>query len=270
MWPRWISARGRVDAELDAQRPALSASCCSSAPSGSASTAFASWQQSGRRGRNARLPPPSADRGRCRAVLRRRRPTLKTPDGGGEPPPSTPSCQRNRQGASAEQAPPEEAPHPLRPVGLGVLGLVSMIFGMMMAVSQDLPAIYNFAQYKASKNSDVFDATGEPIGTPDQRPEQDPAHLGADLPQRQERGRLDRGLALLRAQRRRLPGHRPRPDPGRAPPERPAGRLDDHRAVRQERARAEGSRTIFEKFREAALAYRLERQWSRRRSSAST
>ena len=34
-----------------------------------------------------------------------------------------------------------------------------------MAVSQDLPAIYNFAQYKASKNSEVFDASGEPIGT---------------------------------------------------------------------------------------------------------
>ena len=40
-----------------------------------------------------------------------------------------------------------------------------MVFGMMAAVSQDLPAIYNFAQYKASKNSEVFDATGEPIGT---------------------------------------------------------------------------------------------------------
>ena len=45
-------------------------------------------------------------------------------------------------------------------LGLGVLGLVSMIFGMMAAVSQDLPAIYDFAQYKASKNSEVFDATG--------------------------------------------------------------------------------------------------------------
>src|SRR5664279_2290781 len=50
-------------------------------------------------------------------------------------------------------------------LGLSVLGLVSMIFGMMAAVSQDLPAIYNFAQYKASKNSEIYDASGEPIGT---------------------------------------------------------------------------------------------------------
>ena len=73
---------------------------------------------------------------------------------------------------------------------------------------------------------------------PDQRSEQNPAQLLADLSQRQERGGLDRGLALLRTQRRRLSGHRPRPGQGRAQPERPAGRLDDHRAVRQERARS--------------------------------
>jgi len=50
-------------------------------------------------------------------------------------------------------------------LGLSFLALVSTVFGMMMAVSQDLPAIYNFAQYKAAKNSEVFDATGTPIGT---------------------------------------------------------------------------------------------------------
>ncbi len=50
-------------------------------------------------------------------------------------------------------------------LGLGVLALVSTVFGMMAAVSRDLPAIYNFAQFKASKNSEVFDAAGEPIGT---------------------------------------------------------------------------------------------------------
>src|SRR5882672_10790508 len=50
-------------------------------------------------------------------------------------------------------------------LGLGILALFSMVFGMMAAVSQDLPAIYNFAQYKASKNSEVVDATGAPLGT---------------------------------------------------------------------------------------------------------
>src|SRR5712671_6138585 len=50
-------------------------------------------------------------------------------------------------------------------LGLGILAVVSMVFGMMAAVSQDLPAIYNFAQYKAAKNSEVFGAYGEPLGT---------------------------------------------------------------------------------------------------------
>src|SRR6478672_11506837 len=86
---------------------------------------------------------------------------LKPRRRGGEVPPPTPP------------APPESKRKPrlkkLRILfvllGLSVLALVSMIFGMMAAVSQDLPAIYNFAQYKASRNSELYDATGEPIGT---------------------------------------------------------------------------------------------------------
>ena len=113
-----------------------------------------------------------------------------------------------------------------------------MIFGMMAAVSQDLPAIYNFAQYKASKNSEVVDDNGEPIGTLTCDQNKILLSSAPDLPQHQERGGLDRGLPLLRTQRRRLPGHRPRPGQGHPQPERPAGRLDDHRAVRQERARS--------------------------------
>src|SRR6476619_1051360 len=83
---------------------------------------------------------------------------------------------RRRGGAVPPPSPPTPPAKRSRPrlkklrilfvvLGLGVLGLVSMVFGMMMAVSQDLPAIYDFAQYKAAKNSEVFDASGEPIGT---------------------------------------------------------------------------------------------------------
>src|ERR1044071_1738637 len=50
-------------------------------------------------------------------------------------------------------------------LGLAVLAVVSLVFGMMAAVSQDLPAIYNFAQYKSSKNSEIYDANGVPLGT---------------------------------------------------------------------------------------------------------
>ena len=50
-------------------------------------------------------------------------------------------------------------------LGLGVLAIVSMVFGMMTAVSRNLPAIYDYAAYQASQNSEVYDAAGEPIGT---------------------------------------------------------------------------------------------------------
>src|SRR5262249_36400281 len=83
--------------------------------------------------------------------------------GGGEVPP-------------APSVPTVSPPKPKKPrlkklrflfvlLGLGILGVVSMVFGMMAAVSQDLPAIYNFAQFNAAKNSEVFGAYGEPLGT---------------------------------------------------------------------------------------------------------
>ena len=46
-------------------------------------------------------------------------------------------------------------------LGLGLLAMVSTVFGMMMAVSQDLPSIENFPQFKASKNSVLIDDTGD-------------------------------------------------------------------------------------------------------------
>ena len=61
-----------------------------------------------------------------------------------------------------------------------------------------------------------------------------------DLAEHQERRDRDRGPALLRARGRGLQGHRPRAAPGHAPPERRAGRVDDHPAVREERARGPG------------------------------
>ncbi len=50
-------------------------------------------------------------------------------------------------------------------LGLGTLALFSGFFGMFMAVSQDLPAIEEYAQFKASKNSVVTDSQGQVIGT---------------------------------------------------------------------------------------------------------
>jgi penicillin-binding protein 1A len=148
-------------------------------------------------------------------------------------------------------------------LGLAVLALVSMVFGMMAAVSQDLPAIYNFAQYKASKNSVVVDASGESIGT---------------LTSNQNKILLSSGQispniknAVVSIEDSRFYEHNGVDFQG-------IGRALIKDVLSQSAAQgastiteqfvknaleAEGSRTVFEKFREAALAYRLERHWSK-------
>jgi penicillin-binding protein 1A len=148
-------------------------------------------------------------------------------------------------------------------LGLGVLAVVSMVFGMMMAVSQDLPAIYNFAQFKASKNSEVFDASGEPIGT---------------LTSNQNKILLSSGQispnvknAVISIEDSRFYEHTGVDFQG-------IGRALVKDILSQSAAQgastiteqfvknalaAQESRTIFQKFREAALAYRLERHWSK-------
>jgi penicillin-binding protein 1A len=148
-------------------------------------------------------------------------------------------------------------------MGLGVLGLVSMVFGMMAAVSQDLPAIYNFAQYKASKNSEVFDASGEVIGT--LTSDQNKILLTS--------GQISPNIknAVVSIEDARFYEHNGVDFQG-------IGRALVKDILSQSAAQgastiteqfvknaleAEGSRTVFEKFREAALAYRLERHWSK-------
>src|SRR5215218_9721178 len=154
VWPRWMSAVvGSIPSLTRSGRP--SPSCSASRPSGSTSTAFRVRSGIGAmldcRLRAAGLA--TLQRFFSMAVL-----GLKRRQGSGELPPAPP-------------APPKSKPRlkKLRVLfvllGLGVLAVVSMVFGMMAAVSQDLPAIYDFAQYKAAKNSEVFDANGEPLGT---------------------------------------------------------------------------------------------------------
>jgi penicillin-binding protein 1A len=178
---------------------------------------------------------------------------------------------RRRDGAATPPTPPPKRSKPrlkkLRILfvllGLAVLGLFSFVFGMMAAVSQDLPAIYNFAQYKASKNSEVFDASGEPIGTltSDQNkilltsgqisPNIKNAVVSIEDSRFYEHNGVDFqgiGRALLK-------------DILSQSAAQGASTITEQFV--KNALEAEGSRTIFEKFREAALAYRLERHWSK-------
>ena len=148
-------------------------------------------------------------------------------------------------------------------LGLGALGLFSMVFGMMMAVSQDLPAIYDFAQYKASKNSEVLDASGEPIGT---------------LTSNQNKILLDSGQispniknAVVSIEDSRYYEHNgvDFQGIGRALVQdilslsASQGASTITQQFVKNALAAQESRTVFQKFREAALAYRLERRWSK-------
>jgi penicillin-binding protein 1A len=148
-------------------------------------------------------------------------------------------------------------------LGLAVLGLVSMIFGMMAAVSQDLPAIYNFAQYKASKNSEIYDASGEPIGTltSDQNkilltsgqisPNIKNAVVSIEDSRFYEHNGVDfQGIARALVK-----------DVLSQSAQQGASTITEQFV--KNALEAEGSRTILEKFREAALAYRLERHWTK-------
>jgi penicillin-binding protein 1A len=177
--------------------------------------------------------------------------------GSGDIPPATP-------------APPKQKKPRLKKLrvlfvllGLGVLAVVSMVFGMMAAVSQDLPAIYNFAQYKAAKNSEVLDATGVPLGTltSDQNkilltsaqisPNIKNAVISIEDARYYEHAGIDFqgiGRALVK-------------DILSQSAAQGASTITEQFV--KNALEAEGTRTIFVKFREAALAYRLERHWSK-------
>ncbi len=148
-------------------------------------------------------------------------------------------------------------------LGLSILALLSTVFGMMAAVSQDLPAIYDFAQYKSSTNSVLVDANGETLGT-----------LTSDenkilLTSRQISPNMKNAVVAI--EDARFYGH----DGvdfqgiGRALVKdilsmsaKQGGSTITQQFVKEALA-AQGDRSLFVKFKEAALAYRLEQHWSK-------
>jgi penicillin-binding protein 1A len=148
-------------------------------------------------------------------------------------------------------------------IGLGILAVVSMVFGMVVAISQDLPDIYNFARYKASKNSEVFDASGTPIGTLTSN--QNKILLGS--------GQISPNVknAVVSIEDSRFYAHNgvDFQGIGRALVKDIVSRSAAQGASTiteqfvKDALAAQESRTVFQKFREAVLAYRLEQRWSK-------
>src|SRR6476661_2863349 len=170
--------------------------------------------------------------------------------GDAEPPPTTrPRVKRLRLLAIA--------------VPLALLALVSTIFGMMMAVASDLPALENRREYKDARNSVLYDVHGKQLGV---------------LTNNQSRllvqfGDISRYMrnAIISIEDRRFYENS-------GVDLRGIGRAFVEDLVTQRAAqggstiaqqfvknamRAQSRRTVFEKLREAALAYHLTRKWSK-------
>jgi penicillin-binding protein 1A len=182
--------------------------------------------------------------------------------------------RRQDDGGDNPPASPAPPPKPKRPrlkklrilfvlLGLAILAMVSTVFGMMAAVSQDLPAIYNFAQYKSSKNSVIVDANGETLGTltSDQNkillnsaqisPNMKNAVVAIEDARFYEHDGVDFqgiGRALVKDILSQSAAQ--------------GGSTITEQFVKNA-LEAESTRTLFVKFKEAALAYRLERHWSK-------
>jgi penicillin-binding protein 1A len=148
-------------------------------------------------------------------------------------------------------------------LGLGVLATVSMVFGMMMAVSQSLPAIYDYAAYKASRNSEVYDVSGEPIGTLTSNenkilltsgqisPNVKNAVVAVEDARFYEHDGVDfQGIGRALVQDILSLSAR-------------QGASTITQQFIKDALEAQSSRTVLQKFREAALAYRLEQRWSK-------
>ena len=184
------------------------------------------------------------------------------------PIPLRPPAARPVDGAGPTDAPPKRKLKKLRLalvlLVLSILAVLSTIFGMMMAVSNELPSLENAAQFRAARNSAVFSAGGK----------QEIAHLT----DKQNRILLNAGEispnvknAVVAIEDRRFYEHEGVDFTG-------IGRAVLQDVLRQKAAQgastitqqfvknalaAQRDRTVFQKLREAALAYHLERRWTK-------
>ncbi len=185
---------------------------------------------------------------------------------GGEPDGDEPSLPPT----PAPEAPPPRRRPKLKKLrfalvflGLSVLALISWIFGIMMAVAGDLPALESRAQFERSQNSVVFDINGERLATLTNNQGRILVGSGGIAPVMKE--------ATVAVEDQRFYEHRgiDYESIGRAVLQDVVdrGATQGASTITQQfvknALRAQDSRTVFEKLREAALAYQLERQWDK-------
>jgi penicillin-binding protein 1A len=146
---------------------------------------------------------------------------------------------------------------------LALLAIVSTLFGMMMAVASDLPDLENRKEYQNAKNSVLQDANGKTLGVltnnqsrvlvnyGDISPYMRNAIIAIEDRRFYENSGVDiRGIGRALVQdvlsRKTVQG----------------GSTIAQQFVKNA-LQAQGDRTVFQKMREAALAYHLTRKWSK-------
>jgi penicillin-binding protein 1A len=170
--------------------------------------------------------------------------------------------------------PPGSGPHHRRPklrklrialvvFGLSILAFVSWIFGIMMAVASDLPQLENRAQFANAENSVVLDINGNKIATltnNEGRILVGSADIAAVMKEatvaiEDQRFYEHRGVDFVGIGRAVIQ------DVLHTGAQQGASTITEQFV--KNALRAQGSRTVFQKLREAALAYQLERHWDK-------
>ena len=143
-----------------------------------------------------------------------------------------------------------------------LLGLISFVFGMFVAVASDLPSLTKFSLYKDEQSSELLDDLGHPIGVLSQRNRvivtsaQIPSIAKEAVISIEDKRFATEGGIDIRGIARAF--------------------VDDviHKGAVQGAStieeqfiknalQAQSHRTVFEKLREAALAYQLSQKWSK-------
>src|SRR4051794_9753706 len=149
--------------------------------------------------------------------------------------------------------------------GLAALALVSTIFGLMMSVSSDLPSLENHAQLRIARNSILYSGSGKTVQlakltgsqnrildeSGDISPNVKNAVIAIEDKRFYEHSGVDyRGIARAVVQ-----------DVVKSHAAQGASTIEQQFVKNV--LEAQGQRTVFEKLREAALAYHLDRRWTK-------
>jgi penicillin-binding protein 1A len=143
-----------------------------------------------------------------------------------------------------------------------LLGLVSFVFGIFVSIASDLPSLTRFSQFKDAQSSVLLDDLGHPIGVLSQQnrvivtPGEIPQIVKESVISIEDKrfytnsGIDVRGIARAFVQDIRHKGS-------------VQGASTIEQQFIKNALQAQSHRTIFEKLREAALAYQLSHKWSK-------